>query len=74
MKFELYSTSGLMADYMSILASAGFIIRGDENNATIEVDSLKSLLKINEVLLFHDIIIQGKNGDYAIEIYDDYRE
>jgi hypothetical protein len=76
MKFNLYSTSGPMADYIGLLAARGFRFTGDGegHEVYVEIDSLDSLLKLKEVLLFHDLIIQGKNGDYAIEIYDDYRE
>jgi hypothetical protein len=74
MKFELYSTAGPMADYISVLARNNFIFSGDEYSIYVEIDSLKQLLKLQELLVFHDIIIHGKGDNLAIEIYDDYRE
>jgi hypothetical protein len=75
MKFELYSTSGRMADYISTLASNNFEFSGnDEYQVYVEIDSLKQLLKLKELLVFHDIIIEGKGDNLAIEIYDDDRE
>jgi hypothetical protein len=75
MKFELYSTSGRMADYISTLANNNFEFSGnDEYQVYVEIDSLKQLLKLKELLVFHDIIIEGKGDNLAIEIYDDNRE
>lgn len=75
MKFELYSTSGRMADYISTLANNNFELSGDdEYRVYVEIESLKQLLKLKELLVFHDIIIEGKGDNLAIEIYDSYKE
>jgi hypothetical protein len=75
MKFELYSTSGRMADYISTLANNNFELSGDdEYQVYVEIDSLKQLMKLQELLVYHDIIVHGKGENPAIEIYDDYRE
>jgi hypothetical protein len=76
MKFEIYSTSGKMADYISTLASNNFELSGDdEYQVYVEIDSLKQLMKLQELLSFLDIVIlSGSESVPAIEIYDDYRE
>jgi hypothetical protein len=77
MKFEIYSTSGKMADYISTLAKNGYKLSGDGlYEMFIEIDSLVQLRELTH-LLNHEIVLLRHIADSeypAIEIYDDYRE